>query len=506
MPVTQSSWYMPPASPGSSFFMPNLEFYLGVPSVVTLSPINGDNTFSLANLPAGFSTQVVSGSVYGTVTSGSPTISLGIGVGVTAPLNLAVGSFVYDSQGFIPNNAQVIAVGTTTVTMSVNATGTSSTTDNITYVTQQLTWSGVGATGTNSGAILTGSVTAQGDYNNRIAAQGTVFHHPFQASDEVDAFVWSNGFNQGPPNDVPGNDPYKVAVAPDYNSSLVNLNTSDGPATGFYCLEIIRAAGSAETSHWYRPMSPIVGGTKINGNGRGAGNDDPGAGGTITPLAWQPTVNGVASWGPHGWYGNIAYVNNTPLGFDGQEYWMQARVKIDPNRAEGTLNLGILGGKLFYFTRADRTLTDQECVTESYDGNGSTPNVDYFAMYRSGGAATVYSGRTWQWPLGQWATVLFHVKPGTNTNTFTPSNGNESAGAANTLIECWGAYPGDKHYTLIFSLPNVALPFDVQSGGTVFGHQAIVSSTYQNGSNMTQFYHRIGQMIFSQHFIPLAQV
>ncbi len=58
--------------------------------------------------------------IVGTVTSGSPTIT-----GVTSmPTDLAVGATLTDSAAAIPEGTKVIAIGATTITMSVNATTT----------------------------------------------------------------------------------------------------------------------------------------------------------------------------------------------------------------------------------------------------------------------------------------------------------------------------------------------------------------------------------------------
>lgn len=345
----------------------------------------------------------------------------------------------------------------------------------------------VGVQGGTSASTSCTPSSAAADWASRISGPGVVWYHPFASADEVAAFCWSNNYPGG-------NDPNQLARGPSYyDSSLINLNTSDGPAPGFNCMEIIRATGTQETSHWWRPFSPLKGGTKLTGNGRGVGNDDPGANGSIVAMPWTPTTNSeTANWGNHGWYANAQYTAANPTAFDGNEYYIQARVKIDPQRAQG-INTSIDAGKLFFFTRTDRSATDQECVTTSF--HGST-GVDYFAMYRSVGTAWVYNGNSWQYPLGQWVTLLFHVKPGTMTGSLGSVTPNP-----NTTVEVWAARPGETAYTLITSQSNITLPFDVQ-----WGHNALMCSTYQNNSSMTQFYHRFAQIIFSKSFIPCPQV
>ncbi len=338
------------------------------------------------------------------------------------------------------------------------------------------------------------TTTAQADWQSRISGPGVVWYHGFDSDNEVNNFRWTPVGN-APSGyaDWSGNDPNALGT----NASLCRRITTDGPAPGFACLEIVRAAGSNDGSYWWRPFSPLKGGT-TSGNGRGAGSDDPGATGSIAALSFAPTNGGsqTSGWGNHGWYANQTYVTANPAPFDGTEYYIQCRVKIDPNRAQPP-NTGVDQGKLFYFTRTDRSATDQEIVTTSF--HGSTGH-DYFSAYRSVGIAWVFQGNssTWEWPLGQWATILFHVKPGTMHGALGSGSANADP---NTVFEAWGAKPGETSYTQICSVTNCTLPFDVQ-----WGHNALIASIYQNGNNMTQFYQRFGQIIFSKSFIPCPQV
>jgi len=336
------------------------------------------------------------------------------------------------------------------------------------------------------------TTTADADWQARISGAGVVWYHNFVSDAEVNNFRWTPiGNAPAGYGNWSGNDPNALGT----NATLLHRLTSDGPAPGVACMEIVRAAGTNDGSNWWRPFSPLKGGT-TTGNGRGVGNDDPGANGTIAPLTFAPTNGGsqTSGWGNHGWYANQAYLSTSPAAFDGTEYYIQCRVKIDPNRAQPP-NTSVDQGKLFYFTRTDRSATDQEVVTTSFHG---TTGVDYFSAYRSVGIAWVFQGggSSWQWPLGQWATILFHVKPGTMPGALGSGTGNPD-----TLFEAWGARAGETAYTQICSVSNVALPFDVQ-----WGHNALIASIYQNGSNMTQFYQRFAQIIFSKSFIPCPQV
>jgi hypothetical protein len=363
--------------------------------------------------------------------------------------------------------------------------------------------------GTSASTSCTPSNSAA-DWQTRISGPGVVWYHGFESDNEVNAFRWSPGYGSG-------NDPQAKG------SSIANLTrriTTDGSdkGSGRSCLEIVRPAGSNDGSVWWRPFSPIVGGT-TTGNGRGAGKNDPGANGTITARSYNPTDGGgqVAGWGA-GVYANAKYGN-----FDGNEYYLQARVKIDPNRiAGGNANVDV--GKLFYFTRTDRSATDQEIVVYSGHPIGGK---NYFGMYRTvspplasdppgtsvhgdhpgtqfGGVGDglcrfgsgTNSANCFFWPANEWTTVLWHIKPGTMSGGLGSRTANND-----TLVEVWIAREGATSYTRIWSQPGVDLPFDVQ-----WGHSALICSIYHNGENMpVQFYHRYDQIIFSKQFIPCPQ-
>lgn len=345
---------------------------------------------------------------------------------------------------------------------------------------------------------------AMEDWQARISGPGVVWYHDFSSDDEVNAFRWTGGYSGG-------NDPLAVG------SPLAGLvrRITDDSVDGNGSLEIVRPAGSGDGSVWWRPFSPIVGGT-TTGNGRGAGNDDPGASGTLAPQPYDPSDGGsqISTWGDRGYYG-------TPIGaaYDGPEYYLQVRVKMDPNRIAGG-NEDTEVGKLFYFTRSDRSATDQEIVV--YSG-APAAGENYLRMYRSvspsldsdpPGVAvhgnqpgtelgTVGDGvcrldddggrrvNCWHWPAGEWATVMWHVKPGLSDN-------------GDTLVEVWVANPGETSYSKIWNQPGVDLPFDPDHPQ---GHNALIASIYHNGIDMPrQFYHRYDQMIFSKEFIPCPRI
>ncbi len=319
---------------------------------------------------------------------------------------------------------------------------------------------------------------AEQDWTSRISSPGVVWYHDFRSDAEVDNFRWVGGV---------GNDPQDIG-----RSNTVRRITTDG-ITGA-CLEIFRPAGKSEGATWWRPLSPL-------NSGSGKPVSDPGANGSIAVESWSPTQGGsqTANW-RKGNYGHSSYHSSHPGRFDGTEYYFQARVKMDPERAREDN-----GGKLFYFTLANKSLTAQEVVTES----GSTyGGINYFSMYRSGsppleadtsgGANQPGSdlgfcdwpasvGACWSWS-GGWDTLLYRVVPGLNSNN-------------DTIVQVYAAHPGETQYTKIWDQNDVDLPYE-----TIEGHGALICSSYMNGFTFSRdIYHRYCQLIFSKEFIPCPQ-
>lgn len=340
----------------------------------------------------------------------------------------------------------------------------------------------------NPFAISIVTSSAEADWQARIAGPGVVWYHDFRSAAEVDAFRWTNGV---------GNDPSPESAA----AQRCRWIDTDGITGG--CLEIMRAAGTVDTASWWRPFSPLVGGSP--GNGRDG--DDPGAG-RIAPRPWNPANRNELANHRFGYYMNPEYFDAYPDEHDGFGWYLQMRVKIDPMRtAPGQPP----GGKTTFFTRNDRSLTSQAIVVESFQP-GAEQGVNYFSMYRSGSppleADTPDEGsqpgnddgfcsfstapRTcWRWS-GGWDTLLFRVVPGL---------GGGDVADPSTVIEVLAAHPGERTYTKIWDQQTAALPFDV-----VWGHNALLCSGYENAQEFAvDAYKRWAQIIFSTELIPCPQ-
>lgn len=334
---------------------------------------------------------------------------------------------------------------------------------------------------------------AEADWVQRSTGAGVIWCHDFRSDAEVNAFRWTGGYRGG-------NDPQ--AIGSD-RASRVRRITTDGIGGGS-CLEIFRAAGTQETgSHWWRPLSPIVG----SGNGRGI--DDAGANGAIEPLPYAATDGGsqISQW-TRGYYGHSSY--HTGNTFDGSEYYLQMRIRTDPRRAAPGMPTV---GKLTIQTRTDHSFTQQELTTYSGGLNANNPGVNYFRIYGGGdtnpleskaasgsgnqpgneaGVCTLSSSpnRCWAWS-GGWDTVMYHFIIG-------------RGGVAESHLRVYAAHEGETSYTKIWDQV-WANRYD--GAPRIPGYNAFICNTYNNGNNCpNDFWQRYTQLIFSRAFIPCPQV
>lgn len=329
-------------------------------------------------------------------------------------------------------------------------------------------------------------------WNSRISGSGVLAYHNFESAAEVNAFRWVEAYGCDPGDT---RDPGKLA-----------WDNSQGFANGGH-VKAIRPAGTVENqANWWRPWSPLTGAS----NGRGV--DDPGANGTV-PVRTLIAVQGqttITNFGDFGYVTDPSYVSAD--GAIGSEIWIQARVKMDPNRIAGS-NASIEGGKFFFFTTNKAAFTSQEIVVESGFSDGGTPAKNAFMMYRSGGASLpgdeiglglqpggsvglVGNGTAnwadstranfWTWPTG-WVTMLWRIKPG-------------PAGSGATTIETWVCEWGESVYRRIWSQTHANMSYSV-SGKR--GYNATIFDSYINGLNINPgFTNRVTQLIWSLNYIP----
>ncbi len=335
------------------------------------------------------------------------------------------------------------------------------------------------------GGAECGSVDPESDWQARIRGPGVVWYHDFRTDAEVDNFRWVGGR---------GNDPDDV-IRP----GLCIRNTSDG-ITGGGCLELIYPVGSSAAPGWWRPFAPF------SGSSNGKGTDDPAANGTLDLPPWDPTDRGVNEGFRRAYYANPAYIGASGFSrdrFNGSEFWLQFRIKVDPNRfLAGTPSMG----KLSFLATTQQTL-NQEIVQQNqrdrralwYTNFGSSPDTGG-SMGTSGGATQpggVYQdcgtlGGTsgcWLFNGGQWTTFLYHLVPGTDGNK-------------DTLFEVFVAREGQTTYETLFTQLNT-INFSETNLGHPKGYNSFQPSNYMNNqSTSVEWYQRYDQIIFSHEFIP----
>ena len=317
---------------------------------------------------------------------------------------------------------------------------------------------------------------AEADWILRTSGPSVVWYHDFRSDAEVDAFRWTSGYGGGNDPDAQGS-----------GGSQISRITTDG-ITGGGCLQILHLDGTEDGMHWWRPLAPM----SAPGNGKAA--DDPAASGSLTVRAWNPTDGGGQTNAfDQGWYG---HVSTQTAEFDGDEFWLQMRVKRDPRRVQGS-NQSITVGKHQFLSVCAASLVNQDLITYSNGGGGV--GVNQFRIY--GGwqvfaplddapdapDGTIQPGGVtpiWEWNSGSWDTVMYHLVVGRE-------------GISETLIEVYGAHEGETEFTKFWDQTFAVGDFEIRPG-----LQAIILSTYNNDANMTEFYELWDQLIFSHDFIP----
>jgi len=340
-----------------------------------------------------------------------------------------------------------------------------------------------------SGASPCEQSDAEADWQSRIAGPGVVWHHDFRTDAEVDAFRWAGGY---------GNDPNDTQ-----RPGLCVRNTTDG-VTGGGCLELIYGVGNRTAPGWWRPFSPM----SAASNGRG--QDDPAASGSIALEPWDPSFRGENEGFRRGYYAHPSYIGAGGFDtsqFNGSEFWLQFRIKIDPNRyLSGTPRQG----KQSFLATTQQTLNQEIVQQNEHDGvalwytnfgsspdtggsmglpngvNGKQPGGDYASC------SLDTTNGCWVYTGGEWVTWLYHLVPGTD-------------GDRNTLFEAFVARPGQRSYETVFSHQNT-INFSATTTGHPQGYNSFQPSNYMNGQTTTvAWYQRYDQIVLSHDRIACPQ-
>lgn len=339
-----------------------------------------------------------------------------------------------------------------------------------------------------SGAASAGS--AEADWVARISGTGVVWYHNFENQAEVDNYRFEGGIGTDKNNTGDGN---------------TRWVSGDGFAGGG-CVELNVPNNDISASGWWRPYSPM------NGTSNGRGADDPGANGTISLKAYDPTDNGAYNW-TQGYYGHSSYATGS---FDGTAgFYCQCRVKMSANRAAPTNP----DGKLFYFDQPNGS--DQEIVIKSGNNSGTHLRFNMYTNFGSRSNSFMYepqddgdgphssyqpggsysgtctdldnddSGSCFLWPTDEWVTMLYYMLPGRHN-------------VAETVIRVWMARYGETSYTKIWDKSNYIMLFDPAPNA----YNVLKLAAYMNSNPAVGggFYHRYTQIVFSKDTIPCPQV
>ena len=419
-------------------------------------------------------TMTLSGLTHGVTATSNQAVNVAASFGSMAlsNLNAQIGSDVIARPGFgsMTLTGQVTSVDFVPVQGDVTVDAS----------TDSMTLTGLGTFTSSSGPL-------EADWQQRISGPGVVWHHNFVSETEVDAFRWVNGL---------GNDPNDIT-----RPNKCRHITTDG-FSGGGCLELIYAVGSTDAPGWWRPFGPM------SAADTGKAVDDPGANGTISLYSWDglTDTNANANF-REAYYAHPDVIGDGGFGaskFNGHEFWLQWRQKMDANRyLSGTPSEGkqsflattqqTLNQEIVQMNRSNRVAAWYTNFGSSPDtggamGEGSSkqPGGDYPSCDYSSGA------NCWTWNDDEWVTWLYHVIPGHD-------------GVEDTLFEAYACRDGDTEYDLVFS-DLTTVNFSSTTTGHPQGYNAFHPSNYMNGqSSSREWFQRYDEVIFSKQPIPVPQ-
>jgi hypothetical protein len=382
-----------------------------------------------------------------------------------------------------------------------------------------------------------GVLTAAQDWTNRISDPGVVWYHGFLTASEVDQFRWGNGINS---------DPAGTANA---DSANVKWISSGGPGGGGGFLRLTYPATGGGGAYWARPFAPFTGAS----NGRGI--NDPGANGSIALQTWNVSqgYDTVTNWPDTvsnptrnpGWYGHPTYQSAHASRFQGNDYYIQVRVRrvSTPGPPPDSSGYNNITGKSVWFTTAFSSVP-QELVTYGYsnanhDVAGIQSIHNTYSQYNNFETVAQTLGRTpapltstsiqtgstlvgggnicdpYAWDTGGrtdptlingcwsysggWDTLTYHITPGLEATS-------------GTRFEVWAqhslaSYPGEAGTHRKIWDVSYETAYDNNVGHTVAekGWSFLMLAIYHNGSGdlapFANFDFDYGQVIFSKSMI-----
>jgi hypothetical protein len=300
--------------------------------------------------------------------------------------------------------------------------------------------------------------------------------------------------------------------------NLVSWQSSGGAEGGGFLRSNYpsgQAAGRGN-AYWWRPFNALTGAT----NGRGS--NDPGAGGAVTPIAFNVTDGSSTtySWSGTasnpGWYGSPSDQAANPGAYQGNDFWLQVRVRRaqTPGAPPDTDNYSSITGKNVWLTTTASSFVAQELVTYGQSvGNGDTVGAysrhnvyvgqNFTSLDGQPNGTVSLSNWSLNWRYsGGWDTLLYHVTPGTNGGT----------GSNRTRVEVWAQhdpalFPAEAGtYTKIWDV-TYSQGYSTGSNSVgaplIPGWNALILGSYHNGSAFaSSFNFDYDQVIFSKANIP----
>lgn len=349
------------------------------------------------------------------------------------------------------------------------------------------------------------------DFAKRAGGVSVIWAHNFASASEVNQFRYLNGQGQDPAGAF---------------SQDTTWDPADGYGGGGALVITVRSNIGDADSSWWRPFGALGAGQPgpSGGVGNGLTTPDPAANGTVRrhATAWNSSDTTAAYRWQTDMYGNPADMAANPYWneggangtaptsgptnvWEGQDFWLQFDCKVSASR----WTLGNVSGKLAFINTMGLTGTQEILLRSIAPGDpGNSPlnfsTTQGFVMYTSqgkegnsvvlqnfqgidypagkvieGGPTSPFTatctignehnpGACWEFPANQWFTLLIHVVPGRNNDTFS-GNGNLATWPNHDmLIEAWKWQTGDTDYVSIFQ--NDALAWDYwtspQSGGS----------------------------------------
>jgi hypothetical protein len=296
---------------------------------------------------------------------------------------------------------------------------------------------------TYSVTVELSSIPSEQDWLERSTADGVMWATDFRTSDNVTKWV------------VPQQEDY---IADPATLNQIRRNASDSVIPGNGCLELQYVNGIKPRHHWSRLF------------GCQPGDLGYASGDVLLPSSWDTMSTRTRDFNHFrgGLYGHTSYHSDTPSPgipfggstwqWEGSEFYIQFRVKLDPNRFS-PLNAAVNKGfKLLYVELSGGSQQEYVILApvpynhhrhyKAYTNFGNPPELSPSLTDQQPGGD--YSGACiypnygvgdgcWTWPLNEWVTILLHINPGRH-------------GLSETWTRVWAATSAQSSYSLLWDV------------------------------------------------------